>query len=50
MEQDKMDELIQAIILDIMSDGKARTTRQIQKEVKKKLKKIKKMLDIYESL
>ena len=46
-----IDNLVQEIILQALRDNpNGLTTKQIQKIVKKKLKKIKKMLDIYNSL
>lgn len=49
--QQQIDELIQAIILEeLKKHPEGLTTKQIEKLVNKKMKKIKKMLDIYYSL
>lgn len=49
--ENKIDELIQAIILEeLKKHPEGLTTKQIEKIISKKLKKIKKMLDIWCSL
>lgn len=47
----QIDELVQAIIIDeLKKHPEGLTTKQIEKLVSKKMKKIKKMLDIFYSM
>ena len=51
MEKNYVDEIIQAIILEeLQKHPEGLTTKQIEKIVNKKLKKIKKILDILHSM